>query len=174
MTQPHSLRKPPPFAARGCRHSSRHSAQLQPQRGLAAVELALLLPVLVVVPAAAWEIGHAVQQMERLHHAVRAAVRHLATGDAASVVRQDEARRLAVYGRLQGSSTPIVPGLDLSKVTILEPQGEPGLRLVATSAGPVSLVTVQLQGVRFEPSLLPKAWGFEFRPIALTMAYRFI
>lgn len=142
--------------------------------GLAALELAFLLPVLVALPAAAWDVGRAVQDMERLHHGVRAGVRHLATGDAADPTRQDEARHLVVYGRLQGSSTPIVPGLQMSMVNILEPESTPGMRLVNSVAGPVSLVTVQVQGVRFVPLLLPSSWGFTHRPIGLTLAYRFI
>jgi hypothetical protein len=144
------------------------------QSGVAALELAFLLPVIVAVPAMAWDVGRAVQQMERLHHGVRAAVRHLATGDAADPTRQDEARRLLVYGRVQGSNTPIVPGLQTSMVNILEPQSTPGMRLINSAAGPVSLVTVQVQGVRFVPLMLPPSWGFSFRPIGLTLAYRFI
>ena len=151
----------------------RHAAQTA-RSGLAALELAFLLPVLVAVPATAWDVGRAVQNMERLHHGVRAAVRHLATGDAADPVRQDEARRLVVYGRAQGGTTPIVPGLQTSMVNILEPESTPGMRLVNSRAGPVSLVTVQVQGVRFEPLLLPASWGFTYRPIGLTLAYRFI
>ena len=142
--------------------------------GLAALELAFLLPVLVAVPAAAWDLGRAVQQMERMHHGVRAAVRHLATGDAANPTRQDEARRLAVYGRVQGGTVPIVPGLQTSMVTILEPGSSPGMRMVSSTAGPISLVTVQVDGVRFEPLLLPASWSFNFRPIGLTLVYRFI
>ena len=142
--------------------------------GLAALELAFLLPVLVVVPATAWDVGRAVQQMERLHHGGRAGVRTLAPGDAADPTRQDEARRLVVYGRVQGSSTPIVPGLNTSMVNILEPQSTPGMRLVNSAAGPVSLVTVQVQGGRFVPLLLPVSWGFTYRPIGLTLAYRFV
>ncbi len=144
------------------------------QSGVAALELAFLLPVIVAVPAMAWDVGRAVQQMERLHHGVRAAVRHLATGDAADPTRQDEARRLLVYGRVQGSNTPIVPGLQTSMVNILEPQSTPGMRRINSAAGPVSLVTVQVQGVRFVPLMLPASWGFSFRPIGLTLAYRFI
>jgi len=143
-------------------------------QGLAALELALLLPVLVAMPATAWDVGRAVHHLERVHHGVRAAVRHLATGDAADPVRQEEARRLVVYGQVQGSSTPVVPGLQGSMVSILEPQSTPGVRLVNSAAGPVSLVTVQVQGLRFEPQLLPASWGFTYGPIALTLAYRFI
>jgi hypothetical protein len=119
-------------------------------------------------------VGRAVQNMERLHHGVRAAVRHLATGDAADPTRQDEARRLVVYGRVQGGTTPVVPGLQTSMVNILEPASNPGMRLVNSAAGPLSLVTVQVQGVRFQPLLLPTSWGFTYRPIGLTLAYRFI
>jgi Flp pilus assembly protein TadG len=144
------------------------------QRGLAALELALMLPLLLVLPASAWDLGRAVMQTERLHHAVRAAVRHLATGDAADPLRQEEARRMAVYGRMQGSGAPIVPGLQTSMVDILEPAASPGLRSVATPQGPVSLVTVEIRGLRFEPLLLPAAAGFVFRPVSLTLVYRII
>jgi len=160
-------RRPPEMKPRDARRPHRTS-------GLAALELAFLLPVLVAVPASAWDVGHAVQNMERLHHGVRAAVRHLATGDAADPARQDEARRLVVFGRVQGGTVPIVPGLQTSMVNILEPQSHPGVRQVNSAAGPVSLVTVQVQGVRFEPLLLPASWGFTYRPIGLTLAYRFI
>lgn len=142
--------------------------------GLAALELAFLLPVVVAVPAAAWDVGRAVQNTERLHHGVRAAVRHLATGDAADPTRQEEARRLVVYGRVQGGTVAIVPGLQTAMVNILEPKSNPGMRGVSSAAGPVSLVTVQVRGVRFEPLLLPASWGFTYRPIGLTLAYRFI
>ncbi|MFM2186046.1 MAG: TadE/TadG family type IV pilus assembly protein [Burkholderiaceae bacterium] len=156
----------PPFA----RVSGRRTPT---QQGVAALELALLLPLFVALMAAAWDVGRAVQQMERLHHGVRAAVRHLATGDAGHPARQDEARRLAVYGRLEGATTPIVPGLQMSMVNVLEPQGNPGMRLIATAAGPLSMVTVEIRGVRFEPLLLPPSAAFTFRPISLTLAYRF-
>jgi Flp pilus assembly protein TadG len=140
---------------------------------VAALELAFMLPIFLALCTSVWDMGRAIQQMERLHHGVRAAVRHLATGNAADATRQDEARRLAVYGRLDGGTTAIVPGLQLSMVSILEPQSTPGMRLVSTAAGPVSLVTVQISGVRFEPLLLPAIAGFTYRPISLTLAYRF-
>lgn len=143
------------------------------RRGVAALELALTLPLFVALLAAAWDLGRAVQQMAQLHQAVRGAVRHLATGDAADPTRQNEARRLAVYGRVEGGSLPIVPGLQLSHVTVLEPAGQAGVRLVSTPAGPVSMVSVEISGLRFEPLLLPPSAAFTFRPISLTLAYRF-
>ena len=170
---PTRMKPPSPVAPRAGRRRRTTGAHAVAS-GLAALELAFVLPALVAVPAAAWDLGRAVQQMERMHHSVRAAVRHLATGDAADPTRQDEARRLAVYGRVQGASEPIVPGLQTSRVTILEPTSSPGLRRVNSAAGPVSLVTVQINGVRFQPLLLPPAWSFNFRPIGLTLAYRFI
>ena len=143
------------------------------QRGVAALELALLLPLLALLPAAAWEWGQALAHHERLAHSVRAAVRHLATGDATNPTRQDEARRLAVYGRLSGGSVPVVPGLQLSMVKIRQPDADPGLRMVATGAGTVSLVSVSIAGVRHEPLLLPASMGFTLRTVSLTMVLRF-
>lgn len=146
--------------------------RIHPARGVSALEFALLLPLLVMLPAALWDLGRALTQHERLNHAVRAAARHLATGDANDTTRQLEARNLAVYGRMDGAGTPIVPNLTPGMVKILEPQSTRGVELVATAAGPVSLVTVSISGVRFEPLLLPAA-AFNFRTVSLTLAYRF-
>lgn len=139
--------------------------------GVAALEMALLLPVLVLLPAGLWDLGRALLQQERLHHAVRAAARHLAGGDAADAQRQDEARRLAVYGQLSGASQPLVPGLTSAMVRILEPKSEPGVQLVGTPTGPVSLVTVSIEGLRYQPLWLPVA-AFTFQPVSLTLAYQ--
>lgn len=141
-------------------------------RGVAALELALLLPVLVMLPVAAWEWGRALEHHERLAHAVRAAARHLATGDAADPARQEEARRLAVYGRLAGGGTPLVPGLNTAMVQIREPGSDPSVRLVSTGEGAVSLVTVTIAGLRHEPMLLPANLGFTLRPVSLTLVWR--
>lgn len=150
------------------RRAGRHQA-----RGVAALELAVWLPVLVMLLVAAWEWGRALEHHERLAHGVRAAARHLATGDAADPVRQDEARQLAVYGRLAGGGTPLVPGLNTSQVQIREPGSDPAVRLVSTGAGAVSLVTVTIAGVRHEPVLLPARLGFTLRPVSLTLVLRF-
>ena len=141
--------------------------------GMAALELAVLLPVLALLPAAAWEWGQALMHHERLVHSVRAAARHLAATDAADPTRQDEARRLAVYGRLSAGSTPVVPGLDLSMVQIRQPETDASLSMVATGAGTVSLVTVSIAGVRHRPLLMPASMGFALRAVSLTLVWRF-
>lgn len=142
-------------------------------RGIAAVEMALLLPVLVLLPTAAFDLGRALHQHERLCQTVRAAARHLSTGDAADPARQAQAVSLALYGRLQGTGAPVVPGLSASNVQILEPLSSPGVQLIATAAGPVSLVTVSISGWRYEPLLLP-AWASRpMRAVSATMPYQF-
>ena len=143
------------------------------QHGMAAMELALLLPVLVTLTMAGFEWARAVQQHERLHHSVRAAVRYLATGDAQDSTRQANARHIAVYGQLTGSTVPVVPGLTVAMVQVLEPDADASVRLVATPQGPVSLVSVVVQGVRYQPLLLPASAGFTLRPVALTLVLRF-
>ncbi len=142
-------------------------------RGVAALELALLLPLLVVLPVGAWEWGRALDQHARLAHSVRAAARHLSTVDASDPARQAEARQLAVFGSLSGGTTPVVPGLNASHVKILEPQSEPGLQLVATAGGSVSLVCVSISGWRYEPVLLPASAALTFRPVSLTLVQSF-
>ena len=142
-------------------------------RGVAALEMALLLPMLVMVPLGAFEWGRALQAHERLLHGVRAAARHLAAGNPQDATRQAEARQLAVYGRLGNSSLSLVTGLTTQHVRILEPDTTPGVAQVSTARGPVSLVTVSIEGVRHEPMLLPATWGFTLRPVSLTLVQAF-
>lgn len=149
------------------------AASGQRLRGVAALEMAVLLPLLAVLPAAAWEWGQVLAHHERLAHSVRSAVRHLATGDATDPVRQDEARRLAVYGRLNGGTVPVVPGLQTSMVQIRQPDTDAGLRMMATGAGTVSLVSVSIAGVRHEPILMPPSMAFTLRTVSMTMVLRF-
>ena len=142
-------------------------------RGIAALEMALLLPVLVLLPTAVFDLGRALHHHERLCQTVRAAARHLGTGDAADPVRQAQAVSLALYGSLQGAGTPVVPGLSAANVQILEPGSSPGVQLVATAAGPVSLVTVSIGNWRYEPLLLPSWASLPMRTVSVTMPYQF-
>lgn len=96
------------------------------QRGLALVETAITLPLLLFLMLAASEFTAAFVQHTTLTKAARDAARyaaeegiHKATGllDLTNELK-DETKRLLVYGNKAGFGTPLVPGLNTTHVTV--------------------------------------------------------
>lgn len=86
-------------------------------RGLQLVELAITLPIMVLLFAAAAEFGRYFQEYTTLAKGSRAAARYLAT---ACINGGDDsaAKNLVVYGNVAGTGSPIVNGLQTTNVTI--------------------------------------------------------
>ena len=86
-------------------------------RGLQLVELAITLPVLILLFAAVAEFGRYFQSYTTLAKGTRVAVRYLAT---ASADGSDDlfAKNLLVYGNVAGTGSPIVNGLSVTNVNI--------------------------------------------------------
>jgi len=86
-------------------------------RGLQLVELAITLPIMVLLFAAAAEFGRYFQEYTTLAKGSRVAARYLAT---ACINGADDsaAKNLVVYGNVAGTGSPIVNGLDTTNVTI--------------------------------------------------------
>ena len=87
------------------------------ERGLQLVELAITLPVIVLLFAAAAEFGRYFQEYTTLAKGNRVAARYLATacadgGDDAA------AKNLVVFGNTAGTGSPIVNGLTTDNVAI--------------------------------------------------------
>jgi Flp pilus assembly protein TadG len=99
------------------------------QRGIAAIEMAIALPVLLLLLVATAEIGRAFYQYNTLTQAVRSAVRYLADnaiGGTSGVIALDDAKRvlvknLVVYANTDGTGDPILTGLDIGNVTVSAP-----------------------------------------------------
>ncbi len=87
-------------------------------RGLQLVELAIVLPILIVLFAAVAEFGRYFQAYTTLAKGSRVAARYLAT---ASATGADDlsAKRLVVYGNFAGTGSPIVEGLTVNNVDII-------------------------------------------------------
>jgi Flp pilus assembly protein TadG len=101
----------------------------RPQSGLAMVEFALSVPVLLLLMFATFEFGHFLIQYSTLNDAVRNASRYLAgkafngttgtlfTGsDWSSLVTQGT--NLAVFGNIAGTGTPVLPSLNSANITV--------------------------------------------------------
>jgi Flp pilus assembly protein TadG len=95
-------------------------------RGIAMLELLLVLPVLIMLVMATAELGRAFMQYNTLNKAVRDGARHLANtallGSTGTVqldaAKLTETRNLVVFGNIQGDSDPLLPGLEPAAVTI--------------------------------------------------------
>jgi Flp pilus assembly protein TadG len=121
------------------------------QRGLAVVELALIVPVFVMVLVATAEVGRALYQYNTLNKAVRDAAQFVArygviagyiektktdpSGSTTSTV-ETIAKNLAVYGKPAAvvGDTTLLPGMTVNDVTVTE--------VTAAGAGGPTYVTV--------------------------------
>jgi len=121
-------------------------------RGVAIVEFALVLPVLLILTFVVIEFGRAIYQYNTLTKSVRDAVRYLSVQTPDTHIT--EARNLIVYGNTAGTGNPLALGLTTSHVTTPVWQ--------TSGTNPViSTVTVQISGYSFVP-LVPNVFGRAF------------
>ena len=142
------------------------------QAGVAAIEMALLLPLLLLLAFGLTELGRAVYQYNTLAKAVRDGARHLSQYEPGDAGRAEEARSLVVCGAIVCGDRPaLVPGMSSSYVRVHDRISDPGsYNLQSTGRGTLNLVRVEVSGFTFR-SLVP---GFvpdvAFSPIHATMA----
>lgn len=120
------------------------------QRGVAAVELALLLTPLVMMIFGTTELGRAIYSYNTLDKTVRDAARHLSQHGPGDTVVADEARCLAVYGTDDCTGTAVAPGLTVGMISICDAALCAGTHANQTTGlGQVNLVTVSIQGYAY-------------------------
>jgi hypothetical protein len=133
----------------------RSSSSPSRQRGVAILEFALILPILIILLFMVTEFGRALMNYDAVTKSVRQAARYLSIQ--APGTKLTEARNLVVYGNTAGSGSPIVPGLSLTNV--------PDPTWDATGSLPeINVVTVTVTGYIFTP-LITTAFGLDFGPI---------
>ena len=139
------------------------------QRGVAAVEFALLAILLVMLLLAASEFGRAMYQYNTVVKGARAAARYLSQfppGDATTITA---AQNMVVYGSSSVADSVLVPGLSTSLVSVCDASNCAANKRQTTGQSYVNLVTVTITGLQFQ-SLAP--WvltNFTFAPISATM-----
>lgn len=112
------------------------------QQGVALVEFALILPVLLILTAITVDLGRAVFRYNTTVKTVRDAVRYLSVQPPNT--HQTETRNLIVYGNTAGTGQPLDPLLTTAMVA------DPEWKIEGT--GPViQTVTVRIQGYQFRP-----------------------
>ena len=111
------------------------------ERGAQLIELAIVLPIFLVLFGATAEFGRYFYEYSTLDKAVRAGSRYLATA-AVNTTEDTKAKNIIVYGNPAGTGTPIVKGLTVANVTITRAGGVPVLP---------QTVTVQITGYQYQP-----------------------
>jgi Flp pilus assembly protein TadG len=111
------------------------------ERGLQLVEVAIVIPVFLMLFGATAEFGRYFYEYTTLAKASRVGARYLST----AVVNGTEdaaAKNIVVYGNAAGTGTPIVTGLATSHVVITRQGGTPVLP---------QTVTVSIAGFKHQP-----------------------
>ena len=96
------------------------------EEGTQLVELAIVLPVMLVLMATAAEFGRFFYTYTTLTKATRAGARYLATS-AVKTSEDAKARNLIVYGDMNGGEDAIVSGLTTQNIRIVRTGGVPVL-----------------------------------------------
>lgn len=139
------------------------------QRGVAAVELAILLIPLVLLAFGITEFGRAIYQYDALAKASRDAVRFLSGQGPGDVNDISAAKCLAVYGNKACTGNPLAPNLTTAMVTVCDSSNCSSHLNQPTGSGVINLVTVTVNGYPFT-SLVPFVMpSMNFGPISTTM-----
>jgi Flp pilus assembly protein TadG len=109
------------------------------QRGLAMIEFAISVPVLLFLMLATAEIGRMLFQYNTLAKAVRDGARYAATNAAVGTTRvvnitatvRTQTRNLVVTGNRVGTGAALLPGLTVNSVTVTD-VGNGFVRVAAT------------------------------------------
>lgn len=104
----------------------RHFGTVGLQRGLATVELAIALPVLLLLMFAVAEFGRLLQQYDTLNKAVRDGARYAASVSAQGSTGfvtitptiQADVANLVATGTVNGTGAPLLPGLSANDVSV--------------------------------------------------------
>lgn len=125
------------------------------QKGTALVELALILPLLLLLTFITTEFGRAMFEYNAIAKSTRDAVRYLSFQTPGTQVTQ--ARNLIVYGNLGGTGTPLARGLTLANVPAAS-----CCTWQLTGTNPViNTVTVRVSNYTYH-ALFPSVFGIAF------------
>jgi Flp pilus assembly protein TadG len=122
------------------------------QHGVALVEFALVLPLLLVLSLVSAEIGRAVYRYNTTAKVVRDAVRYLSVQTPGTHIA--EARNLILYGNEAGSGELLDTGLTAANV--------PDPAWQTTGSDPlINTVTIRVAGYQFRP-MITNMFGARF------------
>jgi hypothetical protein len=118
------------------------------EQGVQLVEIAIVIPVLLMLFAAVGEFGRYFYEYTTLAKAARVGGRFMAAKPISSPTKdwQAAAKKLVVYGNTAGTGSPVLPGLSVANVDLVFEGGtyEDGIGVPAT-------VTVKIINYKHDP-----------------------
>ncbi|ODV44464.1 pilus assembly protein TadE [Cupriavidus sp. UYMMa02A] len=126
------------------------------QRGVALVEFAITISLLLAICFAVTEFGRAIYTYNTLAKSVRDAARYLSTQAAGSATAHAMAQQLVVYGTpvVTNNQPALVPGLTTSMVSICDAADPTCTSNMGQGSNPaINTVTVRISGYTFTPLL---------------------
>lgn len=144
------------------------------QRGVALLELAIAMSVLLAITFGITEYGRAIYEYNILAKAARDAARFLSMRDATDVAAKNQAKCLAVYGNPACTGAPLVQGVTTAMVSICDALACPADHAAQGSAPVINLVSVTIGGPNAAPYTFHSLVSFivpdiQFAPIGATM-----
>ena len=145
------------------------------QRGIALLELALSLSLLVTIVFGITEFGRAIFQYNTLAKAARDAARYLSVRDPSAAGAADAAKCMVVYGNPTCAGNALVSGLTTAMVTVCY-AADPACAGTNQSQGAspvINLITVTIGGANnpytFASAMSFIVPSFDFGAISVTM-----
>lgn len=140
-------------------------------RGVAAVELGLMMAPILMLTFGVVEYGRAIYTYNAVDKAARDAARHLTYALPTNPNPKAEAINLAVYGNIAGTGSPLAPGLTTGMVDICDATSCPSTHAsVSTGSGVINLVTVRITGYVYHSIVTYVAPAtLDFSDISVTM-----
>ena len=111
------------------------------ERGIQLVELAIVIPIFLILFAATAEFGRYFYEYTTLAKAARAGARYLSVNPV-TAANDLEGQKIVVYGNIDGTGSAVLPGLALTHVDISRTGG---------SAVVPETVTVKIVGYPHQP-----------------------
>lgn len=131
---------------------------MKKQEGVALIEFALILPLLIILVFLTTEFGRAYYQYNTITKGVREAARYLSVR--AQGVDVPKAKNIIIYGNPAGTGSPLLAGLGLSNVP--DPVWS-----TAGSYPVLNTVTITVTGFTFVP-LGGNVFGLNFTAIVFS------
>lgn len=129
--------------ARRCRRLQWLQVFRRDEQGLQLVELAIVIPIFLLLFGATAEFGRYFYEYTTAAKAARLGARYL-TSQSVTAAHDTTAKNLVVYGNASGTGTPVLTGLTTANVQITRQGGVPVLP---------QTVTVQIVNYKHQPVL---------------------
>jgi Flp pilus assembly protein TadG len=113
------------------------------ERGVQLAELAIVLPVLLILFGATAEFGRYFYEYTTLAKATRNGTRYLITANV-NTIEKDKARKLVVFGNTAGTGAPLIEGLTVDHVIVTARNSEDEV----VTEGVPKTITVEISGFK--------------------------